>query len=100
MYSTASTGRRSNHHRSDGQMKVAISVKFATRRDRPLSFWVRLVPILLIAAALLTAVAPASGHGILQGSSPSANAVLPSPPPEVVLAFNESIDPALSRAHV
>ena len=81
-------------------MNVAIGAEFATRRDCPLSFRVRVVHILLIAAALLTAVAPASGHGILQGSSPGANAVLPSPPPEVVLAFNESIDAAFSRADV
>lgn len=46
------------------------------------------------------AAAPATGHGILQGSSPRSNAVLPSSPPEVVLAFNEPIDETFSRVEI
>ncbi|MGH2400644.1 MAG: copper resistance CopC family protein, partial [bacterium] len=39
-------------------------------------------------------------HGILQGSSPRANAVLPSSPPEIILAFNEPIDETFSRLEI
>lgn len=54
----------------------------------------------ILAAVMLLAAGPARAHGILQGSSPAANTVLPSPPPEVVLAFTEPVDEAFSGLEV
>lgn len=57
--------------------------------------------VYLIVAMLLAVLAgPAAGHGLLQGSSPAPNAVLPASPPEAVLAFNEPIDATFSRIAV
>ncbi len=36
-------------------------------------------------------------HGVLQRSWPKANAVLPVPPAEIILEFNEAVDPHFSR---
>jgi|GEM_PF-223736 len=85
-------------------MKLAIGVEFASRREPFLSIRILTVRIglvgLLLGLHLGLAPARAPAHGILQGSSPRANAVLPAPPVEVVLAFNEPIDGAFSRAEV
>ncbi|HEU4798288.1 MAG TPA: copper resistance protein CopC, partial [bacterium] len=67
----------------------------------PLSFLIRARQVTCLAVVVLAgAAAAATGHGILQGSSPRANAVLPSSPPEVVLAFNEPIDETFSRVEI
>jgi copper transport protein len=44
--------------------------------------------------------APALAHGVLVRSTPSADAVLPTAPEQVVLRFNEPIDPGFSAATV
>lgn len=45
-------------------------------------------------------VRPAAAHGILQSSWPAPNAVLLTPPGDVVLTFNEPVDAAFSRITV
>ena len=42
----------------------------------------------------------AQAHGILQRSSPRANAVLPAAPAEILLEFNEAVDPRFSEVEV
>lgn len=82
-------------------MKVGIGVEFARGGSSPLSFLIRARQVLSLAGVVVACAAvPATGHGILQGSSPRANAVLPSSPPEVVLAFNEPIDETFSRVEI
>jgi putative copper export protein/methionine-rich copper-binding protein CopC len=49
---------------------------------------------------LIVGAHPLAAHGILQRSSPRANAVLPSPPERLVLEFNESVEPRFSRVEV
>src|SRR3989337_981390 len=41
-----------------------------------------------------------SAHGILQRSSPRANGVLPAAPAELLLEFNEAVDPRFSQVQV
>jgi copper transport protein len=53
----------------------------------------------LLAVVLSTTVA-VQAHGILQRSSPRANAVLPAAPDEILLEFNEAVDPRFSEAQV
>ncbi len=82
-------------------MKVGIGVEFARGRVQSLSFPIRARQVVCLAVVVVaSAAATAMAHGILQGSSPRANAVFPSSPPEVVLAFNEPIDETFSRVEI
>ncbi len=60
----------------------------------------------LILACAVVLLAPTvtshavQAHGILQRSSPEANAVLPASPAEIILDFNEAVDPYFSRLEV
>jgi len=53
-----------------------------------------------VIAVMLAAPPAVRAHGILQRSSPRANAVLPAVPDEVVLEFNEAVDQRFSEAQV
>jgi copper transport protein len=60
---------------------------------------------LAVLVAALTAAVPwmassTQAHGILQRSSPRANAVLSASPGEIVLEFNEAVDPRFSEIRV
>jgi copper transport protein len=52
------------------------------------------------AALFLAPAAPASAHAVLQSTSPAANSVVPSPPPEVVLTFSEGVRQVPDKIHV
>ncbi len=55
---------------------------------------------LLLVAGLGAGIAPASGHGILQGASPSPDALLTAPPSQITLSFTETADPAFTSVTV
>ncbi|HEX2772423.1 MAG TPA: copper resistance protein CopC [Micromonosporaceae bacterium] len=69
----------------------------ATRRRLWRSF--ALAGLTLLALMALPA-SPASAHAVLVSSSPGANAVLPSPPAEIVLTFSESVRKVPDRIRV
>ena len=52
------------------------------------------------AALFLAPAAPASAHAVLAGSSPAANSVVPTSPPEVVLTFTEGVRQIPDKIHV
>jgi copper transport protein len=57
----------------------------------------------LVAALLLLALLPpgvAHGHAALVSSTPVAGATLESPPPELVIAFTEELDPGFTRVQL
>lgn len=57
--------------------------------------------VAILSALLASAIGgSAAAHGILEGSSPPANAVLPSAPRQVILVFNEPVDQEFSAASV
>lgn len=58
-----------------------------------------LAGLTLLALTALPA-SPASAHAVLVSSSPGANAVLPSPPAEIVLTFSESVRRVPDRVRV
>jgi len=51
-------------------------------------------------AVFLAPAGPASAHAVLSGSSPAANSVVPTPPPEVVLTFTEGVRQVPDKIHV
>lgn len=55
------------------------------------------VPVLLVA---LAPAAPVSAHASLEESEPAANSVLVDPPEELLLDFDEDIEPALSSVRL
>ena len=58
------------------------------------------IAILAATVAMVAFASAASAHGVLEGSSPSANASLAAPPPQLVLRFSEPVVPTLSTAAV
>lgn len=52
-----------------------------------------------VAAAVLAAPL-ASAHAVLKSSNPQAGAVLTTPPQQIVLTFNEKVEPAFSSVTV
>lgn len=60
----------------------------------------RLPAIVAGAALVLVAASIAAAHSVLEGSFPSANASLPTPPREVTLRFSEAVDKLFSSAAV
>jgi len=56
--------------------------------------------VLVLVGTLTWEAPPALAHGVLLRSAPPANASLPVPPKEVVLWFNEPLDPAFSGVRV
>jgi copper transport protein len=56
--------------------------------------------LLLMVCAVLAAASPASAHSLVERSSPPANSALDVAPRQVVLWFNEPVDPAFSTATV
>lgn len=55
---------------------------------------------LLVLCAGLALAAPAGAHSLIERSSPPANSALDAPPRQIVLWFNEPIDPSFSTATV
>lgn len=53
--------------------------------------WPRVLAALGLASALVLIAGPASAHAVLEGSTPAANAVLRTPPTQVVLHFDENV---------
>ncbi|HEV7712109.1 MAG TPA: copper resistance protein CopC [Asanoa sp.] len=52
------------------------------------------------AAVFLAPAAPASAHAVLEGTSPAANSIVPTPPPQVVLTFSEGVRQVPDKIHV
>ena len=55
---------------------------------------------LLLIGGLGAGITPALGHGILQGASPSPDALPTAPPSQITLSFTETADPAFTSVAV
>ena len=63
--------------------------------------WVRLTVLLFVTACLAGAlVTPAQAHALPLRTVPPANAVLPRPPAQIEIYFNQAVDPTFSRIKV
>ena len=55
---------------------------------------------MFVAGALIAGIPPALGHSLLIESVPAVNAALTTPPPELVLRFNNRIEKKLSKVRL
>ncbi len=69
-----------------------------SRRARPLA--AALAGALLVLVVVASTPAPAGAHALLTGSTPADGASVEEAPEEVLLTFNEALDPALSTVQV